>query len=444
MVLRNACGRERKNQWFFASLCIFSLCSLCLCGSLCAKNWPQWRGPSGDGVSAETGLPLKWSEKENVAWKCPLPGLGASTPAIWNDAVFVTSQDGEKLLTAKINKTTGKIEWLRQIATGRTPRKAPRGKQKFHDLQNLASPSPATDGERVIVHFGSGDLAAYDFAGKQLWHHNLQEEHGSYTIWWGHANSPVLYEDLVISVCMQDSLTDMQQTPAPSYVIAHDKRDGRQVWKTMRMTAANAEECDSYTTPILYMHDGRTELVIMGGDDLDAYDPATGKRLWYLPGFAKGRLITGPTLGAGVLYATQGMRGMLVALRPSGDGRLPLSTVLWREKQGTPDSSSPVLWKDSIFWITDSPGFAQCHDAETGKLKWKERLPGDYKPSPIAAEGRIYFLNRTGLCTVLAAAPRFEKLAENKIDADTVASPAVSDGKIYLRGRKALYCIGGR
>jgi outer membrane protein assembly factor BamB len=144
-----------------------------------------------------------------------------------------------------------------------------------------------------------------------------------------------------------------------------------------------------------------------------------------------------------MIFATQGMRGELVAVRPEGEGELPPSAVIWKEKQATPDSSSLVLWCNLIFWVTDN-GFAQCHDAMTGELKWKERLPGDYKASPLAAEGRIYFLNLSGLCTVVAASPRFEKLAENKINADAIASPAVSDGRIYLRGRRLLYCIGNK
>src|SRR5262249_23284990 len=161
----------------------------------------------------------------------------------------------------------------------------------FHELHNMASPSPATDGERVIVHFGNGDLAAYDFEGHRLWHRNLQKDHGTYTIWWGHANSPVLYKDLVIAVSMQDSLADLQDEPVTSYVVAYGKQTGEQKWKTLRMTKAKAEECDSYTTPLLRRTQDRTELVVAGADDIDAYDPATGQRLWFLNGLAKGRTI---------------------------------------------------------------------------------------------------------------------------------------------------------
>jgi outer membrane protein assembly factor BamB len=432
------------------NLCLASFLTLLLAGPAWSGNWPQWRGPTGDSVSDETGLPLKWDEKTNIVWKCRLPEWGASTPAIWGDAIFVTTQDRETLYLLKINKKDGKMEWTRRVGTGTIPRLPLRKKsdderrsQRFHDLHNMASPSPVTDGEVVIAHFGNGDLAAYDFAGKQLWTHNLQKEHGNYTIWWGHANSPVLYKNLVISACMQDSLADLGTPKTESYLVALDIKSGKQEWKSLRMTGAAAEECDSYTTPVFHKtQDGGVEMIVMGGNQIDGYDPATGKQLWYLPGIKGGRTITGPTIGADLAYCTQGMKGPLLAVRLGGEGKLdPTKDVAWKQTQGTPDSSTPVVWKDWLFWVSDN-GFAHCVDARTGELKWKERLPGDYKPSPLAAEGRIYFLNLKDHCTVVAASAKFEKLAENQIDDDTIASPAISDGRIYLRGHKALYCIG--
>ena len=236
-----------------------------------AGPWPQWRGPLGTGVSEETGLALSWNEKSNVAWKVAIPGLGASTPAIWNDNVFVTSQDGDKLLLLALDKKTGASLWTSVVGHGvATVMEMTRGRQaeqrrtqKFHRLHNLASPSPATDGEVVIAHFGNGALAAYDFAGKKLWSHDLQKEHGGYTIWWGHANSPVLYQDLVISVCMQDPLDEVPGPPAESYLVAHDKKTG--ACGRRRVGCHHAEQGDSYTTPILQFTCG--ELIIMGQSD---------------------------------------------------------------------------------------------------------------------------------------------------------------------------------
>lgn len=418
-----------------------------LVGASCplyADNWPQWRGPEGNGISREAGLPVAWAEGSGVVWKCPLPEWGNSTPAIWGEAVFLTSHvDDRRLLLLKINKTAGQIEWTREVGAGsclRGPSGSYRGQQKFHNDHNLATPSPVTDGQLVVVHFGNGDLAAYDFDGKQLWKRNLQEDHGKYTIWWGHGNNPVLYQNLVISVCMQDSCRDVQDEPAPSYVVAHDKQTGKQRWKTMRMTEAVQENCDAYTTPIFRQAGGRTEMVVMGGQMLDAYDPATGKRLWYLPGLVGNRLIPSPVAAGELIYATQGMQRALLAVKPGGEGQRSRQDVVWEFDQGTSDSPTPVVAGEWLFMVTNN-GIARCLDANTGRVLWKERLKGEYRASPLAAEGRIYFLNISGLATVISAAPRFDRLTENQLDDRTVASPATSDGKLFVRGRKWLYCL---
>ncbi len=422
-----------------------------LCSSVVlADNWPQWRGPAGDGVSQEKGLPIAWDEESAVKWKCDLPEWGNSTPVIWEDAIFLTSQENdERLLLLKINKQTGKIEWTREVGTAKTPRPRgdvkwdkSRGHQKFDLTHNLASPSPVTDGEVVIVHFGNGDLAAYDFDGNQLWKRNLQDDLGQYTIWWGHANSPVLWKHLVISVCMQDSLADLEETekPAVSYVVAHDKRTGRQRWLKMRSTEAMSEPCDSYVTPLLRNNAGQTEVVVMGGLVLDAYRPVDGERLWYLPGLVGNRTITGPVTAHDMIYITQGMKRAMLAVKPGGDGERTRDDVVWSLDQGTPDSPTPVVWGELLYLVSNN-GIARCLDAHTGQLQWKARLDGDYRASPLAAEGRVYFLNTKGLTTVVSASSRLDKLTENQLDDTTFASPVTSDGMLFIRGHKRLYCL---
>ena len=413
-----------------------------------ADNWPQWRGPDGTGVSQEKDLPIVWHEGRGIDWKTPLPAWGTSTPAIWRDAIFITSHtDQNELVLLKINKKSGEIVWRQKVGSAEAPReegksKGPsRDKQKFHQLHNLASPSPVTDGTTVVVHFGNGDLAAYDYDGNQLWERNLQEDYGGYSIWWGHANSPVLYKNLVISVCMQDSLADLRDKPVESYLVAHDLKNGNERWKLTRTTKAKAEECDAYTTPLLLTTSGKQQLVIMGGNQLDAYDPATGKQLWVLEGLVGGRTVTGPTAAQGLIYATRGLRGAMVAVDPSAGGELSKRSIVWEYEGGTPDTCCPVVWAELLFFVSDD-GIARCLDARTGHLKWSQRLKGKYKASPVAAEGRIFFLNTEGLCTVISAAPRFDKLLENQLDDEFLASPAISDGKIFLRGKNTLYCIG--
>jgi outer membrane protein assembly factor BamB len=280
----------------------------------------------------------------------------------------------------------------------------------------------------------------------------------------------VLFDGLVISVCMQDSLEgakgqavakedaddatkseapgDGPSALSPSYLVAHDIRTGRERWKSMRMTGADAEECDAYTTPVLRQTADGWELIVMGGNQLDAYDPHSGRQLWYLPGLVGGRTVTGPSLAHDMVYTTLGMRGPLLAVRLDGPlgkgGELPRKAIAWKAEQGTPDSCCPVVWRDLLFTLTDD-GIVRCFDAFSGKLNWKDRVPGDYKASPLAADGRVYLLNTAGLCTVISANRRkFEELAENQIDDQTLASPAVSAGRLYLRGRKALYCVGTR
>lgn len=412
-----------------------------------AEPWPQWRGPAGDGVVRETGLPLTWSETSHIGWKSELPAWGTSTPAVWNEALFLTVQhDDGKLQLLRLNSSDGKIVWTRDVGAAETVREAAkRSVQKFHRLHNAASPSPVTDGETVYVHFGNGDLAAFDFAGKELWKRNLQDDYGPYSIWWGHANSPVLHGELLISVCMQDSLVGAAGDPPPkqalSYVVAHDKRTGAVRWYTPRMTVADAEQCDSYTTPIFHPTPAGPEMIVMGGNQIDAYDPLTGKQRWYLDGLTGGRTITGPVVAGDMAYATRGQKKDLVAVKLGGNGKLEEAAVAFRHAEATPDTCCPVIVNGRIFIVADQ-GIAQCLNAATGALLWKERIPGDYKASPIAAEGRVYFLNTAGLCTVIdAKADAFTKLAENQLDDETLASPAASDGKLYLRGKKHLYCI---
>lgn len=410
--------------------------------TLAAENWPQWRGPAGTGVSSERDIPLIWSDTRSLRWKCELPGWGASTPAVWGDAIFVTGQAANhELWLARIDKRTGKFAWQKTVGQGETPREAPkRLAQKFHALHNFASPSPVTDGKVVVVHFGNGDFAAYDFAGEQLWKRNLQDDFGSYTNWYGHANSPVLFQQTVISVCMQDSLADLQETAVESYIIAHDLRTGRERWKTVRKTRATAEQCDSYTTPLLAKLNDRQQLIVMGANQLDGYDPVTGRQLWYLPNLTGGRLATGPTTADGLIFATRGLRGPLFAVKPTGEGELPRKSIAWEHADATPDSCSPVVWGEFLFTITDD-GIARCLHAETGNTKWKHRLPGNYKASPVAVEGRVYFLNTAGMCTVLSAAPYYDKLTENQLTGEFVASPAISGGTLLLRGKQFLYGI---
>jgi len=430
----------------------------CVASTACASDWPQWRGPEGTGVSPEKQPPIVWHEQRSIAWRTEMPGSAASTPAISGNAVFVTAHTSEdKLLLLRLHKKNGEIVWTREVGSGTQEREGPRRQpMKVHKFYSPAGPSPVTNGTVVVVHFGNGDLAAYDFDGNRLWKRNLQDDYGPYTSWYGHANSPIIVDDLVISVCMQDSLADIRRQPVESYLVAHDLRSGDVRWHVARMTKAEKEECDSYTTPLLCRLYGIEQLIVMGGNQLDAYDPASGHQLWLLPGQTGGRTVTSPTIAKDMIFATRGLRGALLAIDLNRRPHAPrednvtrsvtptmftFRDITWSYNEGTPDSCSPVAWNELLFTITDD-GIARCFDLATGNIKWKERLKGQYKASPTALDGRIYFLNSDGLTAIVSASPRFDKLIENKLDDTTLASPAISDGKLFIRGYKSLFCIG--
>lgn len=410
-----------------------------------SADWPQWRGPTGDGVAAERRLPIIWNERRNLRWKCPLPAWGTSTPAIWGEAIFVTAHtDDDKLLALRIDQRTGEVVWQTEVATAKPLRrseKPKRGEQTFPPWRNYAHPSPTTDGNTVAVYFGDGTLAGLGFDGKVIWKRNLADDHGPLTKAWGEAASPVLHRGLVISACVQDSLADLGNAKRESFVVAHDIRDGFPKWKTPRPTTAVGEQGDANTTPLVAKVNDASQLIVMGGGQLDGYDPATGKRLWQLAAPGSGSVASNPIVSNGAVCVTRGGRGPMFALKLRDAEKFTFRDVLWTYTANTPESTSPVLWYNLLFFVSDD-GYARCLDAEHGTLHWKERLRGTYRASPIACEGRIFFLNTTGLCTVVSAAQVFDRLAENQLDDETFASPAASGGCIFIRGRKWLYCIG--
>jgi outer membrane protein assembly factor BamB len=265
---------------------------------------------------------------------------------------------------------------------------------------------------------------------------NLTERFGPYTIWWGHANSPVLIDGLLISVCIQDP-----KGGGPSYVVAHDKETGREKWLTKRVTGATEEPADSYTTPILHRTGGRIEVIVFGGNVLDAYDPATGQRLWQCTAFKGNRVISGPTLAGDTVYAVQGMKGPVFAVKAgSSDG--DESRVVWKFAGATPDAASPLVVGGLVFLVNNS-GVAFCLDANSGHELWKERLGGEFRATPLFAGGNVYFLSKEGKATIAKAARTFEVVGHGELEEQTIASPAAAGGDLFIRTKQHLYRIGG-
>ncbi|MEN3326064.1 MAG: outer membrane protein assembly factor BamB [Acidobacteriota bacterium] len=396
-----------------------------------ADNWPQWRGPSLNGVSNEKNLPVKWTMEENVSWKVPLPGYSGSTPIIWRDRIFLNVADGDSLLLWCLNKTTGEILWKKPLGSGNVKMRK----------QNMSSPSPVTDGRSVYVMTGTGILKGFDFNGKELWTRDIQKEYGQFGLQWGYASSPLLHEDSLYVQVLHGMKTD-----DASYVMRIDKKSGKTLWKVDRPTSAIRESPDSYTTPALLRYGKSTEIVITGGDCVTGHDSATGKELWRANGLNPDnnpsyRIVASPIIFDDIIYAPTRIKPLL-ALKAGGRGDITSSHVLWSTSNG-PDVPTPVT-DGKYFYVVNDRGIMFCLDAKTGaEVYVQQRIkPGTYSSSPVLADGKIYITNEDGLTTVVAAGPKFEVLAENPLNDYVLSSPAISDGQIFIRTATHLYAIG--
>jgi outer membrane protein assembly factor BamB len=386
-----------------------------------ADNWPTWRGTAGTGVTSETQLPVKWSPTDNLRWKVELHGAGASTPIVWGDHIFLTSSEGrlnDQLHVWCYHRKDGKLLWhTRLFGTAPTDLYAPGG---------MAVPSPATDGKHVYVLFGTGDLFCLDFAGKPVWIRSLAQEYGPFRNRWGMAASPILVEDLLIVLVDHWS---------QSYLLAVDKNTGVNRWKTDRDAAVN------WSSPLAVKIKDRIELVVVGTHKAMGYDAKTGKQRWFVEGLHE-QCIPTPVNIEETIFVASG-EGTL-AIRPDGaTGNLSKSHVLWRNKKGNPFIPSPLAYRGQVYIAADK-GVVTCLDAASGTQLWKERLGDQYHASPVAGDGKVYFPSKEGVVRVIEAGPVFRLLAENDLGEMMVASPAISDGQIFLRGEKHLFCIGGK
>jgi outer membrane protein assembly factor BamB len=399
--------------------------------SASAENWPQWRGPALNGVSNEKNLPVKWTTEENVVWKTALPEWSGSTPIIWRNHIFLNVAEKGNLFLWAVDKTKGTVLWKQPLGSGDVKMRK----------QNMSSPSPVTDGRSVYIMTGTGVLKGFDFAGKELWSRDIQKEYGEFGLLWGYASSPLLFEDSLYVQVLHGMKTD-----APSYVMRINKKDGKTVWKVDRPTNAIRESPDSYTTPGLLRFGKSTEIVITGADCATGHDIATGKELWRANGLNPDnnqnyRIVASPIIFNDIIYAPTRVKPLL-ALKAGGRGDITTSHVLWSFAYG-PDVPTPVT-DGKYFYIVNDRGIMWCLDARTGaEVYGQQRIkPGTYSGSPVLADGKIYVTNEEGLTTVVAAGPKFEVLAENPLNDYVLSSPAISDGRIYIRTAQHLYAIG--
>jgi len=406
-----------------------------LCGDVAfAENWPNWRGPTRDGISAETNLPVEWDTEQNIAWKRAMPAWSGSTPVIWNELIFINvAVDDDNLELWCLDRNTGETQWARPLSDGnRRLRK-----------QNMSSPSPVTDGERVWVMTGTGIIKAFDFEGDELWTRNIPESYGAFGLNWGYASSPLLHGDALYVQVLHGMRTD-----DPSYVLRLNAETGETVWRVERPTEAVRESPDSYTTPALLEYDGTTEIVITGGDAVTGHALDTGRELWRADGLnptrnRSYRIIASPVVHDGLIYAPTRVKPLL-ALRPGGRGDVLDTNVVWATDNG-PDVPTPVT-DGELFYVVNDSGIVFVSDAKTGDPVYGPvRIQtGTYSASPVLADGKIYITNEGGMTTVFKTGPTFEVLAENDFDDYCLSSPAISDGQIFIRTTGHLYAIGER
>jgi outer membrane protein assembly factor BamB len=428
--------------------------------SLSAADWPSWRGPNGTGSTAETGLPVRWSATENVAWKAPIGGLGVSTPIVTGGLVVVTSQMGSStrrsgnhprlvqgadaaaageralgesganrgassdgrtiFLVEAFGRNDGKRRWEYRIeAAGPMP--------EIHDKHNMASSSPVSDGQMIYAWFATGQIVALDPNGKRVWERHLGKEIAPYDIVWGHSSSPAVFEDTLL--LLSDHTT-------ASYLLALDKRTGKEKWKADRGKGKS-----SYSTPLVVPGPNGPEVIVNSSERVDAYNARTGAPLWHTGGTNRFP-VPSPLFHDGIIYMSRGYRSSpYMALRPGGTGDITKTHVIWENATGGPYISSLVYDNGLIYMATDV-GAVTVVDAKDGSRVWQQRIEGVFSASPVAADGKIYFVSENGETIVVRAGRTPEVLARNGLGERQIASPAVSNGQIFIRTDDHVFAIG--
>jgi outer membrane protein assembly factor BamB len=395
----------------------------CAASASYADNWPAWRGADGQGQCREQNLPLKWSTTENVKWKVPMPHDGNSTPAIWGDKLFVSqaNQGGTIRSLMCLARADGQLLWKKDVAFAE--------KESTHGTNPYCSASPAVDGERVIVSHGSAGMYCYDFAGKELWKKDL----GKLEHTWGNASSPVLHGNLAILWCGPGTR---------QFLLAVDKATGEKVWEHTEPGGKNGFY-GSWSTPIIAKVGGRDQLVLSVPRKVKGFDPKDGKELWSCDGLTD-LVYTSPLYGDGVVVAMSGYGGAGLAVKVGGAGDIT-GDRLWHHPRNTQRVGSGVVLGEHVY-ILEENGTPHCYELKTGQEVWKvgQRPSATSWGSMLAADGRLYVLNQNGDTVVFAASPKYELLATNRLGERSNASIAVSNGELFIRTYKHLWCIADK
>ncbi len=407
-------------------LCHALLLALACAAPARAEDWPEFRGPTGQGIYAGTGLPTEWGPKRNVAWKQPIPGRGWSSPVVQSGRVYLTTAvplDGvsdQSLRALCLDARTGRPLWETEVFR-QDGGKAP----AIHSKNSHASPSPLTDGRRLYVHFGHQGTAALDLDGAVLWRNTELR----YDPVHGNGGTPIRVDDrLIFSIDGSD-----QQR-----VVALECAGGKVAWKVDRRSEAVKKFC--FGTPLLIDVGGKRQVISTGSDVVSAHDPRDGRELWRVR-YTGYSIVPRPVFGHGLVFLSTGYDiPRLLAIRADGSGDVTASHVAWSSNRSAPLTPSPLLVGDELYTISDV-GIASCFDARTGKVHWQERVEGNYSASPLYAEGRIYVQSEQGTGTVLRAGKTFAVLAENPLGERSLASYAAADGALFIRTERHLYRV---
>jgi outer membrane protein assembly factor BamB len=414
-------------------------------------NWPQWRGPAFNGSSPAANLPDALDKNKNLAWSTPMPGPGSGTPIVWQNRVFVSSLDNQskKLVALCIDRADGKVLWRKEVGLGFTA----------NDRNNMASPSPVTDGKTVWFYYGTGDLAAFDFEGKQLWARNIEKDYGKFNVQWIYGSSPLLYESrLYIQVLHRDVPPFGPRggggggKSAESYLLALNPQTGEELWRVVRPNEAVAESKESYATPIPFDGSPRKEVVLIGGDAVTGHDAATGKELWRVGGWnpekiGHWRIVPSVVTGDGLAFACAPKKGPVIAIKAGGEGDVTNTHVAWNTRDFTSDVCVPLYYKNNLYVLDGDGRKLHCVEPKTGKVKWSGSLGGNavFRASPTGADNKIYCMNERAQVWVLSA-DEFKVFHQTDlnnpgVNAASRSTIAVSDGNAFVRTGDMLYCF---
>jgi outer membrane protein assembly factor BamB len=407
-----------------------------------AEDWPHWRGPHLNGSSEAENLPSSWSKTENIKWVAPLPGGSGATPIVLGDRIFLTSLDNrtKSLLAICLDRETGRVLWEKVLGIG-GPDKG-RGK-------NMASPSPVTDGNRVFFLYGTGDFAALDLDGNILWQRNLQKDHGKFNILFGYHSSPTFYEGKVYVVVHQRD-TSKEEEHRVSFLLAVDPETGKDILKYIRPNQAAEESQESYSTAIPMEWNGRSEILLIGGDCVSGHNPETGAEYWRWGQWnpkkvSHWRVVPSPVFHEGLVYVCAPKKGPVFAVKAGKNGQLEDEGVEWKSEDATSDVCVPLVYENRLYVLNgDRRKDVTCLELKTGKTIWQGELGGDavYRASLTGADGKIYAINEAGEVVVLRAGDEFEILHRTEMGEELCRSTiAVSDRQLFIRTAENLYCV---